>query len=122
MSAVDPDLVELGCCVYALDLNTQTDADANQVQGGIVFAIESHVDPDTGEVERRFITATPWRGQVRFDVVLADEVKQIELPNSAMIRSLIRQAGKVVAQSKRAMGTDVARCVSLQQTLMGILG
>lgn len=119
---MDTDLVELGCYVGALDLNSGTDADANQVQGGIVFAIESHADPDTGEVQRRFITATPWRGQVRFDVLLASEVKQVELPNSAMIRSLIRQAAKVVGQSKRAMGTDVARCITLQQTLMEILG
>lgn len=122
MNALDTDLVELGCYVSSLDLNTDTDADADQVRGGIVISIESHSDPETGEVQRRFITATPWRRDVRFDVVLADEVKQIELPNAAMIRSLIRQAGKVVAQSKRAMGTDVARCITLQQTLMGILG
>jgi hypothetical protein len=114
---VDTDLVELGCYVGALDLNSDTDADGDSVRGGIVFAIESHADPETGEVQRRFITATPWRREVRFNSLLASEVKQIEL-----IRSLIRQAGKVVAQSKRAMGSDVARCITLQQTLMEILG
>lgn len=115
------DLVEVGCTIYALDLNEQTDAEARQVKGGVVLAIETALDVDTGEVQRRFITATPWRRAVRFDSLAADQVAQVELPNAAAIRSLIRSMARVVADSKRLFTTDEARCVDGQGLLMRAL-
>lgn len=115
------ELVEVGCHVYALDLNSDTDADAVDVRGGIVVAIETAVDQDTGEVMRRFVTATPWRGRVRWDALRADEVAEVSPANTAFIRSLIRALAKVVAGSKRTLATDEAKAITAQAVLMEVL-
>lgn len=114
-------LIEPGCTVWALNLEWDTDADADQVKGGVVFSIESELDEETGEVQRRFITATPWRGRIRFDVVGAGEVRQVMAPNPASMRTLLRKAGEIVGRSGKRMSTDVARCVTLQAKLMEVL-
>lgn len=117
---VPVDLIEIGCSVFALDLNTQTDADARDVKGGVVVSIETGTNPTTGEIQRRFITATPWRREIRFDSLLADHVVQAEPPNSASIWTLIRTAAGVVANAKKR-GSDTARCIALQHHLMEVL-
>lgn len=114
-------LVEVGCYVWVLDLD-RTDADANAVKGGVVYAIETDVDTETGEVQRRFMCATQWRGAIRFDVVLADEVRTVDRAQANIIRNLIRAAAGVVAKSKRIFATDEARCIALQHELLKVLG
>lgn len=112
-------LVEIGCSVFALDLN-ETDVRSQDVKGGTVIAIETDVDPETGETQRRFVTATPWRGDVRFDVVLASECRQVAPPNASFIRSLVRALAKAVASSKR-FGTHQVRCMGAATRLMEVL-
>lgn len=122
MTAVlDAELVEVGCSVFALDLNEDTDADVRHIRGGVVIAIETAVDADTGEVQRRFITATPWQGRIRWDSLLASELGQVAPPNTSVIRSLIRSMATVVARSKRTVTTDEARCITAQAALMEVL-
>lgn len=123
MKPGETDLIDVGCTVWALDLNVDVDLDVDhrQVQGGIVVAIETAADPDTGELQRRFVTATPWQGRVRWDSLLASQVAQIAPPNTAAIRSLIRACAGVVAKSKRVMATDEARCIAAQYRLMETL-
>jgi hypothetical protein len=116
---VPVDLVELGCTVFALNLDGQTDADAPSVLGGIVVQIDAGPN-GAGEVERIFTTATPWRRAIRFDVLHASDVRQTLPPNTAAIRGLLQLAARVVADTKR-IGTDQARCIRLQADLMEIL-
>lgn len=118
----DTQLVEIGMKVWALPVAELLDVDVNAVKGGTVVAIETDVDPDTAEVQRRFITAAVWRGGVRFDSLVADDVAQVEPMNVAGIRTLIRAAAKVVANSKRVFTTDEARCIDLQRNLMEAMG
>jgi hypothetical protein len=120
-SAEELALVDVGCSVWALNLEADTDAEASEIKGGVVFAVETAADPETGELQRRFITATPWRRQIRFDVVLADEVRQVAAPNTSVMKSLLRRAASVVAESGKRMSTDVTRCITLQQKLMEVL-
>lgn len=123
VSLADLALVEPGCTVFALDLNDDTDADAGNVKGGTVYAIETQRDPETGETQRRFHTATPWRGEIRFDTVLAERVRQVELVNAAAARTVIRQAAKVIATSKGATFTSFERrCATVIVELMKALG
>lgn len=117
--AVPVDLIEIGCSVYALD-SDQTDADMRNVKGGVVVAIETGANDD-GELQRRFITATSWRRDIRFDTLLAEHVAQADPPNTATIRGLIRTAAGVVAGAKR-VGSAEARCIQLQHDLMVALG
>lgn len=117
----DAQLVEIGMKVWALDLE-RNDLDARDIKGGVVIAIETNVDTDTGEIERRFICAEPWRGAVRFDAINASDVATVEPMNVAGVRNLIRAAARVVASSKRIFTTDEARCVDLQRNLMEALG
>lgn len=114
-------LVEPGMSVWAMNAD-DTDADMRQARGGTVFSIESHVDTETGEVQRRFVTATAWQRRVRFDVVTADQVAQVAPMNVTAVRGLIRTAAAVVSSSKRALSTDEARCIDLQFRLKEILG
>lgn len=120
MLAIPVELIEIGCSIYALHAD-QTDADMRLVKGGVVVAVETAADRDTGEIERRFVTATPWRGQVRFDALVAGEVAQAEPPNVASLRALIRTAARVVADSKRTFTTDESRCIALQHNLMEVM-
>lgn len=123
VSLDDLALIEPGCTVYALDLNDDTDVDTQHVKGGTVYSIESERDSETGEVQRRFMTATPWRGGVRFSTVRADEVRQVEMVNASAVRTVIRLAAKVVATSKGSTFTSFERrCVDVQQLLMKALG
>lgn len=117
--AIPVELIELGCTVYGLS-SDDTDADMNAVKGGVVVAIATGTNRETGEQQRKFITATPWQRRVRFDELLADHVRQADPPNTASIRSLIRTAAGVVAQAKQ-IGSDTARCIQLQHDLMEAL-
>lgn len=117
--AIPVDLIEIGCQVWTLDLNQQTDADTDQVKGGTVVDIATDIDEETGEIDRRFITATPWQRRIRFDTVNANEVRQAGPPNMASIRNLIRISAGLVADSKR-IGTDQARLIALQQKLLEV--
>lgn len=118
----EADLVELGMSVWALSADA-TDADMRQVKGGTVVAIETDVDAETGELQRRFVTATAWRGAIRFDVLTADEVAQLSPMNVAVVRGLIRVAAAAVAKPKRStISSDEARCIDLQYRLKEILG
>lgn len=117
----DTELVEVGMSIWPVDFDV-TDLEASQVKGGTVVAIETDVDRDTGEVQRRFVCASPWRRTIRFDVITADQVKTVEPMNVAAVRTLIRSAARVVAESKRIFTTDEARCVRLQSELMEVLG
>jgi hypothetical protein len=121
MLAIDVDLVEIGMTVWALNADS-TDADMRSVKGGIVVAVDQHVDSETGEITRTFTTATPWRGAVRFDFVADKDVAQVEPLNVAAVRNLIRTAGGVVAKTKRIFTTDEAKCVTLQHELLRVLG
>lgn len=115
-------LVALGAKVWALDLE-QTDADASAVKGGIVISIETDVDPDTGEVQRRFVCAEPWQRNIRIDIVNADDVKTVEPMNVAAVRRLIRTAARLVGESKRAViDSSEARLIDLQHRMKEILG
>jgi hypothetical protein len=119
--AMPVEQVEIGCYVWALDLN-QIDADASQVKGGVVVAIETAPKSDgTGEAQRRFITATQFRGDVVFEALLAENVRQVALPNSAAMWGLIRAAAAAVAKSKKR-GSSTARCIALQHQLLEVLG
>lgn len=113
------ELIEVGCSVWAHEIE-KTDAETRQIRGGTVIQISTHVDAETGEVSRKFHTATPWRGGVRFDELAAGDVEQVEPPNAAWIRSLMRSAAAVVQKSKRT-SSDVARCIALQAQLMEVL-
>lgn len=117
--AIPVDLIEIGCSVYALS-SDQTDADMRQVKGGTVVAIETGANDD-GETQRRFITATTWRREIRFDSLLAEHVVQADPPNTAAMWQLIRTAAGVVKDSKKR-GSDTARCIALQHQLMEVLG
>ncbi|MCU1488320.1 MAG: hypothetical protein JWN67_5066 [Actinomycetia bacterium] len=121
LSLADLALVDIGATVYALDLNEDTDADTSQVKGGIVISIETGTDAESGETMRRFVTATPWHGQVRFDSLLAIEVRQVEVPNAGHIRSLIRAMAKVVATSKRSFTSNETKCIGAMGRLVEAL-
>lgn len=120
MTGTETALIEIGMSVWALN-SDDTDADMRSVQGGTVVSIETDTDRDTGEIQRRFVTATPWRGAVRFDFVNAGQVAQVAPMNVAAVRALIRTAAGVVAKAKRVFTTDEARCIALQHELMRIL-
>lgn len=113
-------LVDVGALVFSLNLEDDTDADFDQVQGGTVIEVTTSVTAD-GEVQRRFLTATAWRGRIRFDVIDAENVRQIELPNAAVIRSLIRAMARQVGSSRRQVTTNEATLIKAQSTLMGVL-
>lgn len=114
-------LVDIGTTVYALDLNEDTDVNAAQVKGGTVIAIETGLDEASGEYVRRFVTAKPWGGRtVYFDTLLASDVRQVAMPNGAVIKSLIRCMGLVVAGSKQ-MSSDQVKCVGAMNRLMEVL-
>lgn len=112
------DLIEIGCTVFALN-SDRTDADMRAVKGGTVVAIATGATSD-GELQRKFITATPWRNEIRFDELLAEHVDQADPPNTAAMRTLIRTAAAVVAKAKR-VGSAEARCIQLQHDLMEAL-
>lgn len=119
-SALALDLIEIGCSVYAHRVDVTDTPDTRSIRGGVVVAIASGVNRTTGEIERKFITATPWRREVLFEEVLASEVAQVEPPSVASMRNLIRQAAGVVAAAKR-VGSSEARCIQLQHDLMEAL-
>lgn len=104
----DLELVDLGCTVFALHLDEDTDADAVRVRGGQVLYIGTHQDHETGELERLFMTARVDGRRVRFDSIRASEVRQITAPNPAVLKSLLQAMGRVVADTR--MSTDVQKC------------
>jgi hypothetical protein len=116
----DLELVEPGCCVYT----SEPDGDLldHQIRGGIVVWIETGFDKDSGELWRRFVTASPSGRGIRWEHLDAAQVRQIMGPNSASIRGLIRKMATVVALSKSTFSTDEARCINGQVTLMKALG
>jgi hypothetical protein len=117
MSDVSADLVEVGMSVLALDLNDDTDADLADVRGGVVVAIETAVDPDTGELQCRFVTAKQWRRQIRWSALRADEVRQVVPFDSAAVRRLIRAMARTVAEGKGVILTDDRRLVDAMAVL-----
>lgn len=119
MTTIPVELIELGCTVYGLT-SDQTDADMRDVKGGVVVAIGTGYSRRTGEQMRKFVTATPWRGEIRFDELVADDVRQADPPNTASMRALIRTAAGVVAKANR-VGSSEARCIQLQHDLMEAL-
>lgn len=109
---VDADLITPGCTIFALDLDADTDADADQVQGGTVVTIATHADTNTGELQRRFTVAKQWRGGVRWSVLRADQIRQVEPYNSANVRRLIRALARQVGQRKTALDTDDLQAIA----------
>lgn len=109
-AAVDVELVEPGMQVLALDLNDDTDAEMIDVRGGVVVAIGSDPDPETGEVQRRFIVAKRGRHQqVRWASLRADEVRQVLPYDSSAVRKLVCAMAGIVAEHKGRPFTDEHR-------------
>lgn len=127
LSLLDTKLVAIGCALW--DFPPEADPDrAARGLGGIVVAIESDRDDETGEIRRRFITAKQVgrdsRNQlgIRFDVIAETEVEMVALMNSASVRALMRRMGQVIAESKGIFVTDHHRCIAALGALEAALG
>ena len=115
--AIEVELVEVGMTVF----DQPADVDPDQhINGGIVTAIETHVDANTGEVMRHFVCAEPYRGSVRFHTFTADQVRQVAPMQPANVRYLIRQLGLMVSRSKQVL-TDQAHAITAMHALMEVL-
>lgn len=108
--SVDTEIVAVGMQVRVLDLNANPDLDATDVRGGVVVAIDTAYDPDTGERQRLFVTAKRLpRGTVRWAALRANEVRQIDPYSSNEIRKLIAAMAGVIAANKGRVLTDEHR-------------
>lgn len=116
MTALAADLVEIGMTVVALDLE-DTDADLADVRGGVVIAIETTADPDTGEIQRRFVTAKQWRSEVRWSSLRGDEVRDVLPFDSSAVRRLVRAMAKKVADGKGVLLTDDLQLIDAMRVL-----
>jgi hypothetical protein len=98
--AVDVEVVEPGMSVLALDLDEDTDADLQDVRGGVVIAVDTHRDVETDEIQRVFLCAKQWRREVRFSALLAGDVRDVLPFDSAAVRRLRRAMNRVAAEAK----------------------
>lgn len=117
MSTLAPDLVEIGMTVLALNLETDTDADLADVRGGVVVAIETAVDDETGEVMRRFVTAKQWRREIRWSALRADQLRDVLPYDSSAVRRLVRAMAKKVADSKGVLVSDDLKLIDAMHVL-----
>jgi hypothetical protein len=121
-TAVDVEAVAVGMSVLALDLEGDTDADLADVRGGVVIAVDTHVDPDTGEIQRVFLCAKQWRREVRFSRLTAAEVRDVLPFNSRTVWGLVKAMARVVAEAKGTTpDTSVSRCIDAQARLLEVL-
>jgi hypothetical protein len=123
MTRDEVDLVTVGCSVY--DKAPDCDPDeAERIRGGVVWGTDRRVDAETGELVDVFLVAERWprwKQRVRFDRILAADVRQWNLPQPAVIKSLIASAAEQVAAHGKAIGTDELACVELQHRLVAVL-
>lgn len=117
MTTLAPDLVEIGMTVIALNLEQDTDADLADVRGGIVVAIDTDRNPDTGEIQRRFITAKQWRRQIRWSSLNADDVRDVLPYDSSAVRRLVRAMARDVADRKSVMTSDDLQLIEAMAVL-----
>lgn len=117
-ASVETELVEVGQQVIALDLmNDETDADLGDVRGGVVVAIESEVDRETGEVQRRFVCCKQYRRRIVWSTLTAKDVRQVLPFDSAAVRKLIRAMAADLGGRKGPMVTDDHRTIDAMQRL-----
>lgn len=102
MKADEVDLlreVDVGCTVWH-----RLPLDPNFVdrRGGLVAAIDTHVDAETGEVSRLFRVISRWHGRLRFDQLRADEINPevLELPNPRLVANTSRMVAGEYAATK----------------------
>jgi hypothetical protein len=116
-TTLDVEQVAIGMTVLALDLEADTHADLADVRGGVVVAIDTTVDPDTGEIQRAFTTAKQWRREIRWAQIRADEIRDVLPYSSSTVRNLVRAMARHIAESKGVLMTDDRRCVTAMATL-----
>lgn len=85
---------------------------------GTVVRIEEHVDPETGELSRRYVVVRQYRGQVRWASILEPDLGDVALPNSATIRSLLRAMGRAMGERR---GPITSTDVDLHQAMGALL-
>jgi hypothetical protein len=107
----DTDYVEVGMTVLALDLEGDTDADLQDVRGGVVVAIDTHVDPDSGEISRAFICAKQWRRQIRWSTLTAADVRDVLPFDAAAVRRLIKALARDIADTKGVLLTNERKAI-----------
>jgi hypothetical protein len=107
----DTDYVEVGMTVLALDLEGDTDADLQDVRGGVVVAIDTHVDPDSGEINRSFICAKQWRRQIRWSTLTAADVRDVLPFDAAAVRRLIKALARDIADTKGVLLTNERKAI-----------
>jgi hypothetical protein len=115
-TAVDVEQVAVGMTVLALDLEEDTTADLQDVRGGVVVAIDTHLDADTGEITRAFICAKQWRRQIRWSTLTAADVRDVLPFDSSGVRRLIKAMARTVAEAKSLL-SDERRLIEAMNTL-----
>jgi hypothetical protein len=120
-TSVDVEAVAVGMTVLALDLEGDTDADLQDVRGGVVIAVDTHRDVDTGEIQRVFLTAKQWRREIRWAAIRADEVRQVLEFNSATVRRLVRAMGAHLGAGKGAFVTVDRQLIQAMHALREVI-
>jgi hypothetical protein len=112
---LDIQLADVGSYVVWGQPGDTLSAEERQIDGsardGVVWLVDTHVDPDSGEVSRLFRTVKQWRGTLRWDAIPADHVAIVHPMNSATVRALIRALGSDGLGKRGPFTSDHTRAV-----------
>lgn len=116
------DLIEVGCYVFARGVSDEAIFDGDAT-GGVVVSVDTHVDGETGEVQRQFsIARAHGPRRVRWGRLRADQVGEVHPPSSATVRSLFRAIERCAAERKGPLSSDDRRDLEALTRLFEAIG